>query len=139
MLDEPGGDYWAHWQHFITDILLKRGLISPEDMALFKVTDSVEEAVAEVLGFYRVFHSMRYVGGDLVLRLQHRLGEPLLEQIRTEFADIVVGGTFEQTNALPAEANDVLVAHLPRLRFRFDRRNLGRLRQLVDLINRGGA
>ncbi len=139
MVDEPGGDYWSHWLRYITDVLLKRGLISPEDMALFKVTDSVDEAVQEVLGFYRVYHSMRYVGGDLVLRLQHRLSEVLLEQIRGEFADIVVAGTFEQTNALPAEANDVLVAHLPRLRFRFDRRNLGRLRQLVDRINRDGA
>jgi hypothetical protein len=49
-----------------------------------------------------------------------------------------VSGTFEQTHALPAEANDVAVASLPRLRFRFDRRSLGRLRMLVDLINREG-
>jgi uncharacterized protein (TIGR00730 family) len=138
MLDEPGGDYWRQWLHFVDRVLLKRGLISPEDMALFKVTDSVDEAVAEVVGFYRVYHSMRYVGRDLVLRLQHPLAEPVLDRLRGEFADIVEGGRIEQTAALPAEANDVHLAHLPRLRFRFDRRSLGRLRQLIDAINRDG-
>ncbi len=136
MVDEPGGDYWKKWHQFIKEVLAARRLISPADLALYKVTDSVDEAVNEVLNFYRVYHSMRYVEGDLVLRLQRRLPEPLLEQIRTAFADIVVAGTFEQTNALPAEANDTAVASLPRLRFRFDRRSLGRLRMLVDQINR---
>jgi uncharacterized protein (TIGR00730 family) len=138
MVDEPGGDYWRRWQDFVESVLLARGMISPPDLALYKITDSVDAAVAEVLGFYRVYHSMRYVGPDLVLRLRHRLSELLLERIRTEFADIVEGGTFEQTSALPAEANDAHVADLPRLRFRFDRRNLGRLRMLVDVINRDG-
>ena len=55
----------------------------------------MDEAVDEVLGFYRVYHSMRYVGHDLVLRLQKEPPPPLLERIRTEFADIVEAGTFE--------------------------------------------
>jgi hypothetical protein len=117
-------------------VLLKRGMISPEDLALYKITSSVDEAVAEVLDFYRVYHSMRYVGRDLVLRLQRSISGPLLERIRGQFADILEGGTFEATSALPAEANDTHVATLPRLRFRFDRRNLGRLRMLIDTINR---
>jgi uncharacterized protein (TIGR00730 family) len=139
MLDEPGGDYWKLWRRYIEDVLLKRGLISPEDMALFKITDSVDEAVEEVVGFYRVYHSMRYVNRHLVLRLQRPLPEPLFERIRHEFADIVEAGTFEQTSALPAEANETTLAALPRLRFQFDRRSLGRLRMLIDTINREGA
>ncbi len=138
MVDAPGGDYWRAWQRYIEDNLLRRGMICPADMALFKVTDSVEEAAAEVVNFYRVYHSMRYVDGDLVLRLEHRLPDALIEGIRAEFADIVEAGTFEQTAALPAEANDTHLADLPRLRFRFDRRSLGRLRMLVDTINRDG-
>jgi uncharacterized protein (TIGR00730 family) len=136
MLDEPGGDYWRLWRRYIEEVLLKRRLISPEDMALFKITDSVDEAVEEVVGFYRVYHSMRYVNRHLVLRLQRPLPEPLLERIRHEFADIVEAGTFEQTSALPAEANETTLAALPRLRFQFDRRSLGRLRMLIDTINR---
>jgi uncharacterized protein (TIGR00730 family) len=138
MVDEPGGDYWKQCDHFIRKVLLKRGLVSMADPALYKVTDSVDEAVAEVLGFYRVYHSMRYVAGDLVLRLQRPLNEPFLERLRDEFKDIIVSGPFEQTNALPEEANETHLATLPRLRFRFDRRNLGRLRMMIDVINRDG-
>lgn len=138
MVDEPGGDYWTRWEQYIHEILLDRQLISPADLSLFKVTDSVEEAVNEVLQFYRVYHSMRYVGKDLVLRLHSPLSESTLEHLRAEFADILETGTFEQTAALPAESNEEELAHLPRLRFHFNRRNMGRLRQMVDVVNRDG-
>ena len=138
MLEEPGGTYWKMWQCYVEDVLLKRDMISPADLALFKTTDSVDEAVDEVLRFYRVYHSMRYVNKHLVLRLRRPLPETLVERIRHEFADIVEAGTFEQTAALPAEANETDLAALPRLRFRFDRKNLGRLRMLIDMINRDG-
>jgi uncharacterized protein (TIGR00730 family) len=138
LIDEPGGDYWKLWLQYIENALLRRGYISPTDLALFKLTDDVEEGVREITSFYRVYHSMRYVGEHLVLRLQHPLPPELLERIRTDFADILTSGTFEQTPALPAEANDVHVAEMPRLRFRFNRHSLGRLRQLIDLINRDG-
>src|SRR5262249_32320203 len=138
MVDEPGGDYWRRWLDFVDSVLVSRQLVSPPDTALFKVTDSVDEAVQEGLAFYRVYHRMRYVGSDLVLRLQKQLGPALLERISKEFADIVQSGSIVQTTALPAEANDPHLADLPRLRFRFDRRSLGRLRMLIDVINREG-
>jgi uncharacterized protein (TIGR00730 family) len=135
LIDEPGGDYWKLWLEFVEKVLLARGFISPPDLSLFKITDSIDEAVREIVGFYRVYHSMRYVGDHLVLRLQQPLDESRLEVIRREFADLLAGGTFEQTGALPAEANDTHVAQLSRLRFRFDRKSLGRLRQLINFIN----
>jgi uncharacterized protein (TIGR00730 family) len=135
MIDAPGSDYWSHFLRFTRDVLLSRGLISDYDLALFKVTTSVDEAVAEVLNFYRVYHSMRYVRGDLVLRLQRPVSEATLERLRGDFRDIIKAGTLEQTNALPEEANEPHLAQLPRLKFRFDRHRLGRLRQLVDAIN----
>ncbi len=138
MVDAPGNDYWTRWQVYIEEMFLKRGLISPEDMALFKVTDSVDQAVDEITTFYRVYHSMRYVSGDLVMRLQHRLSDELMAKIRQDFAKIVVLGTFEQTAALPEEASEPALASMPRLRFRFDRRSLGRLRMLIDVINKEG-
>lgn len=138
MVDPPGGTYWKRVQQFFEEVLQAGGMISPMDQHLFKVTDSLDEAVEEVVGFYRVYHSMRYVHGDLVLRLQRAISNELLERLRSEFTDIVQRGTIEQSAALPAESGDTHLADLPRLRFRFDRHSLGRLRQMIDLINREG-
>ena len=137
-VDQPGGTYWQQWAKFIEDGLLANGYISPADRALYFVTDSVEAAVREVTNFYRVYHSMRYVRGALVLRLQSKLGDALMARIRAEFADILAGGAFEQVAALPDESNEPLLADMPRLKFRFARHHVGRLRQLIDLVNREG-
>ena len=72
LLDEPGGDYWRALEEFFQRHLLAKGMISPEDVSLYRVTDSVADAVAEVTNFYRMYHSMRYVKNDLVLRLHLR-------------------------------------------------------------------
>lgn len=135
MVDEPGGHYWKKWNEFAGDLLLKEGYISPADRSLYKITDSAAEAVEEVRRFYRVFHSMRYVKGDLVLRLQHPLTETRLSKLNGEFADIMCGSTFSQGEATPEEANEPQLAHLTRLRFRFDRHGHGRLRELINAIN----
>ncbi len=136
LVDQPGGDYWKRWEAFIDDGLLRNGYISPQDKALYRITDDIEVAVKEVTDFYRVYHSMRYVRSDLVIRLQRRLSDRTMSLLSSEFADILSGGTFEQTTALPQEANEPAVADLPRLKFRFDRHQHGRLRQLIDAVNR---
>lgn len=137
MLDAPGGDYWTRWQEHVKDVLLTRRLISPEDLSLYRICHSVEEAVEECLRFYRCYHSMRYVGDDLVLRLKQPLPEAVLDRIQNEFIGIVPGGgRFSQSGPLPIEGSEH--PGLTRLRFRFNRRNMGRLRQLIDLINREG-
>jgi len=136
LMDAPGGDYWDRWQDYVCEVLLARKLISVEDLSLYKVTNDIDEAINEVLTFYRVYHSARYVGRELVLRLQHPLSPALLEQIRSHFNDILVSGTFEQGGPSPAEGNEF--PELTRLRFHFNRRNMGRLRQLIDTINREG-
>jgi uncharacterized protein (TIGR00730 family) len=135
LVDEPDGTYWKAWRRFIEEDLLGRGYISPADRFLYKVTDSVADAVQEVTNFYRTYHSMRYVHGNLVLRLHSKLTDEKLAAINHEFADILLGGTFEQTDALPEEKNEPTLASLPRLVFRFDRHAIGRLRQLIDSIN----
>lgn len=135
MLDEPGGRFWSDCQDFITHRLLGHGMISPDDLSLYKLTDSIDEAVAEITGFYRNYHSMRYVRNKLILRLQRAPSSGMLERINSDFSDIVVEGSFTVGESLPEERDDKLLVHLPRLVFRFNRRSLGRLRQLIDLLN----
>ena len=117
--------------------LLGDGMISPEDLSLYKLTDSVDAAVGEILQFFRVYHSMRYVKNKLVLRLKEAPTPELLAAINAEFADILSGGEFTVGGPLPEEKDEPDLAALPRLVFRFNRRSLGRLRQLIDALNRG--
>ena len=134
-LDAPGGTYWKTFDDFLKRELLGGGMISPDDPALYMVTDNCEEAVQECVQFYRVYHSMRYVGDQLVLRLKSPLSETALQHIVDNFSSIVVSGTFEQTAALPAEKNEPDLADMQRLVFQFDRRNLAQLRLLINYIN----
>ncbi len=136
-LDQPGGTYWQTLQEFIVKELLGGGMIAEEDLSLFKLTHSVDEAVEECLQFFHNYHSMRYVKKNLVLRLQQKLDDALLDDINATFSDILSSGKFEQTAALPEESNEPEFADFSRLVFHFNRRNLGRLRQLIDCINRG--
>lgn len=135
LLDEPGGDYWKHFGEFVTKTLLADGMISDADVALYKIVDSVDAAVNEVLDFYRVYHSMRYVGDTLVIRVASELSEADIENLNQNFSDILVEGKIEQVASLPEEANEPELAELSRLKLRFDRKQLGRLRMLIDAIN----
>jgi uncharacterized protein (TIGR00730 family) len=135
-VDRPGGDYWQAWDGYVRDVLLARGLISPEDLHLYRITDCAEAAVAEITGFYRNYHSSRYVGDRLVLRLQHAPTGDELDRLNREFRDILVDEAITASPALPEETNESPLAHLPRLVLRFNRRDVGRLRQLVDAVNR---
>ena len=135
LLDHPGGSYWSDLGKFLDKQLLGNGMISPEDVHLYKITNSIEETTDEILGFYTVYHSMRYVRDRLVFRLKSKLSDEQMEHIRENYSDILVDGTFEQHEALDEESGEPDLADLPRLVFHFDRRALGRLRMLINCIN----
>ena len=139
LLDEPGGGYWQEFMQFVHRQLRGRKMISPEDLHLLRHTDRVEEAVDEVLQFFRVYHSMRYVRRQLVLRLLQRPTEELLAQLNEQFADILVEGAITLSGPLPEEKEEAALADLPRLVLHFNRRHFGRLRQLIDCLNRGSV
>jgi hypothetical protein len=137
LLDPPGSGFWQGLVDFIHKQLLGNKLISPEDLHLFKVTDDHLAARDEVLQFFRVYHSMRYVKDELVFRLQTPLDNSFLDAVNSEFADLLKEGRFEQREALPLERDEAELNDLPRLVFQLSRRNFGRLRMLIDAINRG--
>jgi len=136
LVEEPGGDYWASWRRSLEENILRRELISPDDLSLFRITDNVEEAVGEIAGFYRNYHSSRYVGDELVIRNRKPLSPDGLEALNTGFADLLVGGSFRPSGPLPEEADDPELAHLPRIVFRFNSKSFGRLRRMIDFLNR---
>jgi uncharacterized protein (TIGR00730 family) len=134
-VDQPGGNYWRMWQDYVDKQLLERGLIGPADLALYKITDSVEQAVAEVRRFYSNYHSVRYSRDDLIIRLNKAPDAKQLADIAKRYADINMRGEFRISGPLPVERDEPALAHLPRLIFQFNKREHGRLRMLIDELN----
>lgn len=134
LIDEPGGDYWQTWNQYMYENLLQRGLISPEDSNLYAITDDLGVACQVIRDFYRIYHSSRYVGEQLVIRLNHELPDECVEQMNLTFQDILIRGKIAKSRALPQEMGDE-TEQLPRLVFEFNQRSFGRLYQLINHIN----
>ena len=134
-LQAPGCDYWNDWAAFITKQLLERNLINEEDLGLFTIVDSAEEAVAHILKFYSRYHSIRYVGRQLAMRLQTSISAEQLERLEQQFGDLLTSGRYELRGPLEEELDEPLLRNLPRLVFHFNRRSAGRLRQLINHLN----
>jgi uncharacterized protein (TIGR00730 family) len=134
-IDGPHDSYYADLLEYMKKHLLKTHLISPEDLSLVKVTQDVREAFREVIRFYTVYNSMRYIKGKLYLRLHMAPPPEFLHTLNHEFKDIITEGRIECVPTHPYEADEPHLASLPRIAFHFDRRALSRLRQMIDLIN----
>ena len=135
LLEAEGTGYWRPLIGFITDKLLAMGLISESDLHLFLQTTDPDEAAAEIFKFYSNYHSQRYTAGKLILRLRQAPSDEELATLNEEFADIVVEGDIEKTEPNQAEIEDEDALHMERISFYFDRRQFGRLRQLIDRLN----
>ncbi|MBI9081995.1 MAG: TIGR00730 family Rossman fold protein [Desulfobacterales bacterium] len=134
LIDVPGGTYWTRWVEFIKESLA--GAIDKEDLALFRQVDTTSAAVAQIERFYRRYHSLRYVGEKLVLRLSRGLETKAVADLSRRFGDILVpGGAMVLSDPLTAESNEEGLAHLQRLVVDFNRARFCRLRLLIDAIN----
>jgi uncharacterized protein (TIGR00730 family) len=137
LIDEPGGTYWKGWIQFLEEELLVRGYIHKTDMDLFERVDSLEDAVEKIQAFYSRYHSLRYVGDKLVIRLLTPIAKEAAEELKVNFHDILIPqGGISLSGPLPAESDEPELAHLPRLVLDFDRSDFARLRHLIDAINR---
>jgi uncharacterized protein (TIGR00730 family) len=136
LIDEPGGTFWKNFIEYVSEHLMAGRLISPEDFNLFRLTTSIPEARDEILHFYRNFHSYRFVGPHLVIRLQRALSEKKLAELKKEFLSILnPPQEMFQRDALPQEADETEIAALPRLCLTFNRIHFGFLRVLIDRVN----
>lgn len=134
-LQAPGCDYWDDWSAFVTKQLLSRKLINEEDLSLYKIVNSAEAAVDEILRFYRRYHSIRFVGRQMAMRLKKTLAADQLETIQERFSDLLTEGRFELRGPLEEELDEPALRDLPRLVFSFNRRSASRLRQLINHLN----
>ncbi|MGD1863394.1 MAG: LOG family protein [Phormidesmis sp.] len=137
LIDKPGGDYWKSWDYYIRNRLLDQGLISSDDTSLYHLTESIDDALESIESFYRMYHSSRYVNGQLVIRLKAPLCSGGIEQLNDEFGDILTKGTIREVSAFDVERGDETEA-LPRLALYFNQRSLGRLHQMIRFLGKVG-
>lgn len=136
LLDEPDGSYWTEALRFIREQLQERHYILPTDLQLVRLVHSAEEAGQEIARFYRNFHSTRWLKGNFLIRMNHPLNGPAVAVLDQEFADLCLNGGYQQQSYAQAEIDEPEFSALTRLAFAFNGRNHGRLRELVDFINR---
>ncbi|MBN2508159.1 MAG: LOG family protein [Verrucomicrobia bacterium] len=135
LLDRPGGVYWRTWDKHVREHLLRNEFICREDLHLYHITDSAEQAVRIITRFYRNFHSMRFVRDLLVIRLTHLPSPSAIRGLNEDYADIIQTSNVQVIQPTPEEREDNQCLDLPRIAFGFNRRDYGRLRQMLDTLN----
>ncbi len=138
LLDVPGGTFWHSWRRFVEAELLEGKYIGPNDLNFVLITDNVETAVDEIVDFYSNYHSLRFVDGQLILRLQQAPSSTQLEQMSNEFSDIIVRDSIVAIEPTPEEIADNDHLDLDRIAFRFDRAHWARLREMINVLNNKG-
>jgi hypothetical protein len=135
LIDRPGGTFWKTWDKNVREHLLRDQLISPDDLNLYQITDNSDQAVKLITRFYRNFQSSRFVKELFVIRLKHPPTDSALAAMNEDFADIITGPNLHRIDPTAEEIADKDVVDLARIAFGFNRRDYGRLRQLIDVLN----
>ncbi|MDH5526308.1 MAG: LOG family protein [Nitrospirota bacterium] len=136
LMEHPGGEYWSDWLEYVENRLLARGMIHRNDLDLFRICHTVEEAVEEVLRFFRVFHSAVRTRDGVAIWLWRALEDEELEQLNESFEDLLGGGKIRQPISPGMQVSDTETDVMSFIEVPMDHRHQGRLRQLIDAINR---
>ena len=136
LIESEGSTYWTAWKHFIDKHLVKNGFIKKEDFNLFRIVKTVDEAIKYIENFYRVYHSIRYVSGLTVLRLNRKISEKTLKLINQKFKNILTKGEIKISPPTNEEIQKGEYLNLPRLVMNFNQHDYGRLYEMIQVINR---
>jgi uncharacterized protein (TIGR00730 family) len=135
LVDDNYG-YWKRWFEFIKSYMLGKGFISGEDFSIFTITQNEEEAVQVIEDFYRNYHSMRFVNGLVVIRLNKELSDENIFELEKEFPEIVIPGTrIVRGIPLPEEADEPDLLHLNRIMLHFNHQHFGLLLAFIRRLN----
>jgi len=136
LMEPKGSAYWTQWMHFINKQLIEKGYIKKEDLSLFRIVKTVNEAIKYIEDFYRVYHSIRYDSGLTVLRLNKKISGKTLNLINRKFKNILTGGEIRFSPPTEKEMKKREYPELPRLVMNFNLRDYGRLCDMIHVINR---
>ncbi len=135
LIEPPDSQYWNHWIDFVAGELGEGGFISRNDMGFLIHVNTVEKAIDEILQFYKVYHSIRYVGDRTVVRLNSLLSSENIKELNKRYSGILRSGEIILTETLPAEQEREEFLDLPRLVMDFNRRDYGKLYEMLRFLN----
>ena len=136
LLDVEGDPFWENVDGFVRDHLVRRGLVSERDTRLYTITQSCAEACRVIESFYVNYHSLRYVGDTLILRLRHAPTDSQLKDLNARFANLIASGSIHRTEAHRVEVRDEDHLELERIAFRFTMSGYSDLVELIRTLNR---
>ncbi|MGD2279219.1 MAG: TIGR00730 family Rossman fold protein [Candidatus Omnitrophota bacterium] len=136
LMEPKGSTYWAGWKNFVNKRLARKKFINKDDLKLFRVAKTAEEAVRYIDDFYKVYHSIRYVSGLTVIRLNREISEKKLKFINQKFKDILKKGEIKLAPPTEKEMQEEEHISLPRLVMHFNKRDYGKLCEMIQAINR---
>lgn len=139
LIEPPDSQYWSHWINFVMEKLAGNGFISRSDLGLFVHAHTVEKAIDEILQFYKVYHSIRYIGDKTVIRLNCLLSNENIKELNKKYNNILRSGVIEVSDPLPIEREREEFLNLPRLIMNFNRHDYGKLYEMLRFLNTLGA
>jgi uncharacterized protein (TIGR00730 family) len=135
LMEPQESTFWKDCQKFIKKQLADGGYISTEDANLYTVASTVDEGVKYIETFYRVYHSLRFDEKWTIIRLNKEISDTTLQTLNRKFKDIIIEGVVERAQPSEHEILNAEFMLLPRIRFNFNRRNYGRLYELIHVLN----
>lgn len=135
-MDPKGSTYWDSWRKFLKKELAGRHMVDPDDLGLVHYTHDHHDAVRVITQFYRNYHSSRYIGDRLIVRVKVPLTKAKLKDLNSEFKGILGKGKIEQfMKPFPEEVNELHNAELPRIALYFNRRHFALMIKMIGRIN----
>ena len=139
LLDAPGDPFWEKVDDLVREQLVRRGLVSSSDTGLYTITDSAETACETIQRFYSNYHSIRFVGDLLVIRMQHAPDDEQMTELNERYAHLLASGTMQRVEPTRAEQRDDDHVDLARIAFDFTKHGYGDIIAMIGDLNRFAA
>ena len=135
LLDAPDDDYWHRVDDLVRGQLIERGLVSPDDTGLYTITDSCAEACSIIEGFYANYRSLRFVGDQMVLRIEQGPTDAQLADLNERFGHLCATGSIERVGPSRVERRDDDHLDLDRVALDFTKHGYGDVIAMIAEIN----
>lgn len=135
LLDAPGDPFWEGVDTFVREQLIARGLVSANDVDLYTITNDVDEAARIIGSFYANYDSIRFVGDNVVVRMQQGPTDAQLAALNERFGHLASKGSIERSEPFKVERRDDDKVDLDRVTFLFAKRGYSDLVAMIREVN----